>query len=273
MDILVKLEPLISLKVNGVGLTPHQLEVIRAIYETGSQKAAAERLGISTPVLHRYLHQIEAKVTQALVVANTRGTVLNAEGEAIAQEFEALKNRLKRKDAIVIGCTIVTEDLLLSTLSGMDKEGRYELIISDDERNMQDFNAHLMDIVVLDDPLYAYESEGVQWEEVAEDRLYHIERGKAYAIYRFGAQRIGFRHLDTQKVEYKIERIEHSISSLMRSNLSYFINESLVLKKGLNLRSSTDPEAFKHKILAMFWEERPEILLAVSEMSKRSLKM
>jgi DNA-binding transcriptional LysR family regulator len=266
----MELEPAISLVVNGAKLTPHQLEVIQNIYETGSQKAAAQRLGIATPVLHRYLRQIEAKIGQALVETNSRGTILNADGEAIALEFIALKNRLRTRRAIVIGGTIVTEDLIMAALSAMKDPERYELIISNDERNMQDFRARLMDVVVLDDPIYAYETPGAMWDEVAEDRMLHIERSPAYGRFRFGAQRIGFKHLEVNQVEHHIDRLEHSIGALLRSNLSFFINESLAMRKGLNLRSATDPELLRHKILALYSQEGPEVLAIVNEMAKRS---
>jgi len=268
----VKLEPAVALLVDGRQLTTHQLEVIEAIYETGSQKAAAEKLGLATPVLHRYLHQIEGKVGAKLVDSTPRGTILNSEGEAIAKEFQALKRKLGRAGKVVIGCTVVTEELVLSSLSAIGDPGDYDLIISTDERNMRDFRARMMDLVVLDDPLYAYETDDAQWEEVAEDRLLHIERSQVYSVYKFGAQRIGFRYLESTGTSFKKEKEEHSLSSLIRSNKSFFVNESLALRKGLNLKSATDPELLRHKILGIYWERTPEISAMIKEMSERPLR-
>jgi molybdenum-dependent DNA-binding transcriptional regulator ModE len=268
----VKLEPAVALLVNGRQLTTHQLEVIEAIYETGSQKAAAKKLGIATPVLHRYLHQIEAKVNARLVDSTPRGTVLNSDGEEIAKEFIALKRKLGRTGKVVIGCTVVTEELVMSALSAIDHADEYDLIISTDERNMRDFNARMMDLVILDDPIYAYEMDGAQWEEVAEDRLLHIERSQVYGVFRFGAQRIGFKYLESKGTPYRKERQDHSLSSLIRSNTSFFVNESLALRKGLSLKSATDPDLLKHKILGIYWEERPEVAVILKEMAKRSLR-
>ena len=267
----MRLEPSVALKVNGTELTPHQLEVILAIYQTGSQKAAAARLGIATPVLHRYLHQIEAKCGQKLAETKATGTELNDEGEEIAKEYLALQKRMNRGDKVVVGCTPVTEELLFTTLSALNDPSVYQLIISDDERNVQDFQARLMDIVVLDDPLFAYETDGLNWEEVAEDRLIHVERNSAYGRYRYGAQRIGFKYLEAKGEQYRIERTEHSLAALMRSNMSFFVNESLTMRKGLSLRSSTDPDQFRHKILAVYWEEGPAVDALVKELKKRSL--
>jgi DNA-binding transcriptional LysR family regulator len=267
----MRLDPVVNLKVNGHGMTTRQLEVIRAIFETGSQKAASLRLGISTPVLHRYLHQIEAKAGTRLVETTPKGTVLNDDGEAIALEYLALLRRMDRSDRVVVGCTIITEDLLLSSLSSLNDPNAYDLIISDDERNMKDFNARMMDLIVLDDPLYAFEADGPLWEPVAEDRLIHVERGAAYARFRFGAQRLGFRHLDTNHISYRVERSEHSLPSLLRSNMSFFVNESLALKRGQAPKSATDPELFKHQIIAMHWEPKQEVQALVRELSRRSL--
>ncbi|QLH75223.1 MAG: LysR family transcriptional regulator [Methanomassiliicoccales archaeon] len=268
----MKLEPAVALVVNDRSLTTHQLEVIEAIYETGSQKAAAKRLGISTPVLHRYLHQVEAKVGMELVRAGPKGTVLNSTGEEIAKEFIALKAKLRQTGKVVVGCTVITEELVLSALSSVIGPEDYDLIISTDERNMRDFKARMMDLVVLDDPLYAYDMDDILWEEVAEDRMLHVERGLAYGVYQFGAQRIGFRYLDTKGVQYRLERKEHSLSSLIRSNMSFFVNESLAMRKGLDLKSSTDPDLLKHKILAVYWSESPKINMLLREMSKRTLR-
>jgi DNA-binding transcriptional LysR family regulator len=267
----MRLDPGVNLSVNGHSLTNRQLEVVRAIFETGSQKAAAARLGISTPVLHRYLHQIEAKAGTRLVETTPRGTVLNDDGEAVAREYLALLKRMDRSERLVVGCTIITEDLLLSSLSSLNEPDVYDLIISDDERNMKDFNARMMDLIVLDDPLYAFETDGPLWEPVAEDRLIHVERGPAYGRFRFGAQRLGFRHLDTNHVSYRVERSEHSLAALLRSNMSFFVNESLALKKGHALKSATDPELLRHQIIAMHWEPRPEVMALVRELARRSL--
>lgn len=265
------LEPSVSLSVDGKRLTPHQLEVLRAVYETGSQKAAAARLGIATPVLHRYLHQIEAKVGAKLVDTTPRGTVLNAEGEELAQEYMALRRRMDRGAQVVIGGTIITEELVLSAVSAMPEADRYDVIISDDERNVKDFQARMMDLVVLDDPLYAYDIDGVTWQEVGEDRLLHQFRGASYGRFRYGAQRLGFRHLQSTGQEYHIERTETSLSALLRSNLSFFVNESLAMRKGLPLRSATDPDLLKHKILAVYWQSVPAVDGLLRELSRRRL--
>ncbi len=116
-----------GLEVNGVNLTSHQLEVIYAIYRNGSQRSAARSLGITTPVLNRYVRQIEAKTHTRLADSTPTGTVLTDDGERIAKEFAALNARMAKTTSLVVGCTIITEDLLLSSLSKVDPEGRLDL--------------------------------------------------------------------------------------------------------------------------------------------------
>jgi len=265
------LKPVVSLRVNGVALTPHQLDVLLAVYREGSQRRAAEKLELATPVVHRYLNQIERKVKARLLEASPIGTDLTEEGKKIALEYAALLERMKLGESIVVGCTIITEDLLLLVLSGLDSEAQYDLIISDDERNLKDFKAGLMDVVVLDDPLYAYEMEEGMFDEVGDDRMIHVEKGPSYLRFRYGAQRIGFRHLDATNVVYTIDGTVRSISPLLRSNKSYFINESLALKKGLKLMSATDPYLLTHKVLALYREESPEVMWLLRELKRERL--
>lgn len=265
------LKPVVSLRVNGAGLTPHQLDVLLAVHQEGSQRKAGQRLGLTTPVVHRYLAQMEAKVGVKLLKTSAQGTILSEQGKQIALEYSALLARMKDTGATVVGGTILTEDLLLSVLSRLDGEAKYDLIIADDERNMKDFEAGLMDLVLLDDPLYAYDVENAQIEDIAEDRFIHLDKGASYVRYRYGAQRIGFRHLDSLALEYSIDGTSRYLPSLLRSNKSCFVPESLALKKGLKLSSATDPNLLAYRILALFRAEKESISWLVRELKKERL--
>ncbi len=267
----MQVEPSVTLLINGKKVTARQLEVLVAVDEEGSQNRAAERLEISTPVLHRYLGQLEERAGTPLTETTRRGTTLTMEGRAVVREFKALKGRARSGESVTVGCSIITEELLLSVLSGMGSGGDYDLIISDDARNLKDFRAGLMDVVVLDDPLYAYEFEEARWEEVADDHLVHVRRGDNYMRFMYGAQRIGFRHLDVQGMEYNIIGTTRSLADLVRSGLSFFINHSYLARKGIHLRSSTSNQMLNHKILAMLSEESIEVERLVAEMRKSRL--
>ncbi|HTY46976.1 MAG TPA: LysR family transcriptional regulator [Methanomassiliicoccales archaeon] len=252
-------------------MTPRQLEVLLAVYSQGSQRKAAEKLGLAVPVLHRYLAQTEAKCRTKLLQASPVGTVLTEEGKEVAREYAALLERMKISESVVVGGTILTEELLLGVVSALDSEAKYDLVISDDERNLKDFKAGLMHVVLLDDPLGAYEMEDVRFEEVAEDRLLHVDHGPSYVRFKYGAQRIGFRHLDFEGVKYSVEGTTRSLTSLLKGNRSFFINESLALRKGAKITSATDPSLLEHKILALYREETPEVSWLLRELKRERL--
>ncbi len=267
----VQIEPSVSLLINGEVITVRQLEVLVAVNEEGSQNRAAERLGISTPVLHRYLKKLESRADAPMITTSPTGTELTREGRAVVREFMALKGRTRSGESITVGCTIITEELLLSALSNMDSEGVYDLIISDDERNLKDFKAGLMDIVVLDDPLYAYEFEDARWEEIAYDHLMHFHMGRSYLRFKYGAQRIGFRPLESQCEPFSITGTTRSLSNLIRSGLSFFINQSYASRKGVDIRSRTPPHLLGHKIYTLFSEQSAEVDRLVAEMRRGKL--
>lgn len=267
----MEIEPAISLVINGVSVTSHNLEVLKAVYEEGSQKQAASKLGISVPVLHRYLRRMEERIGVRLLVTSPSGTGLTEEGERIVIEYSALRARVRTGESVVVGGTIITEELLLSALSRIDKTGKYDLVISDDERNLRDFQAGLMDIVVLDDPLYAYELEGVKWEEIADDELVHVDRGPNYLRFKYGAQRLGFKLLNSQGAKYKEKGTVRYLPYLISSNLSFFVNQSLLSRKGIRLKSATEMKMLAHKIIAVYRKEDIDVLKLVSELKKERL--
>jgi len=153
-------------------------------------------------------------------------------------------------------------------MTAADPEGECDLIISDDQRNLKDFRAGLMDVVVLDDPLYLFDLEGVSWQEITTDRLLHVDRGPRYAGFVYGAQRIGFRHLQSTGVEHSIVRTFRSPEMMVASGLSYFINESLALRKGLKVRSDTDPAKLVHQINAVYRKETPKVRKLVTALRR-----
>ncbi|MDD1773661.1 MAG: LysR family transcriptional regulator [Methanomassiliicoccales archaeon] len=264
-------EPAIAFVINGVSITPHSLDVLKAVYEEGSQKRAAGRLGISVPVLHRHLHRMEQRIGARLLITSPSGTGLTEEGERIVLEYSALRTRVRTGESVVVGGTIITEELLLSALSKIDRTGKYDLVISDDERNLRDFRAGLMDLVVLDDPLFVYELEGVRWEEVADDELVHVDRGQNYLRFKYGAQRLGFRFLDSEGIKYKVKGTVRYLPYLVGSNLSFFVNHSLLSRKGIRLKRATEMKVLAHKIIAVYSKEDAGVLRLLRELKKERL--
>jgi DNA-binding transcriptional LysR family regulator len=248
-----------AVQVDGRPLTPKQAEAVLALFLNGTQRAAARSLGVSAPVLNRHLRQVEAKAGRPIMECGARGTMLNELGESIAREQLALQGKQRERERLAVGCTPLSQELLLQALNVVDPQGEAEVVISEDRHNMSEFRAGMLDLVVLDDPIYAYEMEGAEWEEVGSDRLVHVRRGTDYALYRFGPQRLGFKHLDSTKETYSVIRTYSSLAALMRSNYSFFVSESLLAKKGHRLRSATDPDLLSYAILCLYRPGRPQV--------------
>ncbi|MBR4227317.1 MAG: LysR family transcriptional regulator [Candidatus Methanomethylophilaceae archaeon] len=70
----------ISLEVNGTLVTARQIEALLAVQDTGSQASAARRLGISAPVLNKYISAISAAAGADVLRTTPAGSALTAEG-------------------------------------------------------------------------------------------------------------------------------------------------------------------------------------------------
>ena len=71
--------------------TTNQLEVLKAVKETGSAGAAAEKLGISRQAAHQAIKRLEASEGLALVEGDsTRGTKLTPAGRGLVKRSDRL---------------------------------------------------------------------------------------------------------------------------------------------------------------------------------------
>lgn len=247
---MVRVQASLTVQVNGHVLTDKQAKAVLALFLNGTQRAAARSIGISAPVLCRHLRQVEVKAGAPIMECGARGTVLNELGESIAREQLALQGKLKERQQLAVACTPLTEELLMQALNAADPQGKADLVISDDRHNMTEFQAGLIDLVLLDDPIYAYESEGANWEEVGSDRLLHVRKGEDYAAYRYGPQRLGFLSLDSEKRPYRVVRTYSSLGALLRSGHSHFVSEGLLVRKGHRPRG--DEPSIPYAIICLY---------------------
>lgn len=247
---MVRVQASLTVQVNGHVLTDKQAKAVLALYLNGTQRGAARSLGISAPVLCRHLRQVEVKAGAAIMECGARGTVLNELGESIAKEQIALQGKLKERQQLAVACTPLTEELMMQALNAADPKGEAEVVISDDRHNVTDFQAGLLDLVLLDDPIFAYESEGSSWEEVGSDRLLHVRKGEDYASYRYGPQRLGFLSLEAERRPYRVVRTYSSLGALIRSGYSHFVSEGLLVRKGYRPRG--DEPSIPYAILCLY---------------------
>jgi molybdate transport repressor ModE-like protein len=234
----------------GKRITDRQTEVLNAVHERGSMNSAARSLGISPPVAYRHIKELERAAGEKVLYASPRGSVLTECGKDILRRTMSAGERLRNDRRFTVACSPVTEELLMSVISSVGASA--DLVIADDEVNMRMLRKDEADIVILDDPVHVFDDDSLQWQEIGQMGMVHVDKGRSYMRYRYGAQRIAFRHLDAAGKDYTIDAETLSLNDLLDSGKSFFIDEVLLIRKGKRIRSSTDPALLRHSILAVY---------------------
>jgi molybdate transport repressor ModE-like protein len=263
----VDIEIKASAASRGKKMTDRQFEVLNAVHESGSINAAAKMLNISPSVAYRHVKEMERITCETLIKATPRGSVLTEDAIRMLRSMTAASVRLSEGRRFTVACSPVTEELLMSVLSSIDANA--DLLISDDERNMKALRKDDVDIVILDDPVHVFDDDSLQWQEIGQMGMIHVDKGTSYIRYRYGAQRIAFRHLDSVGKEYTIDSETLSLNDLLDSGKSFFIDDVLLMRKNIRMHSSTDPALLKHSILAVYKETSGNIDKLVNELIRR----
>ena len=72
----MKLEARAEVVINGEAVTYRQLEALEAVSRTGSMASASREMGVSVPVVHRYISNIEVAAGEPVTQSTPMGTVL-----------------------------------------------------------------------------------------------------------------------------------------------------------------------------------------------------
>ena len=248
------IEPELHLRINGRHISAKRIAVLSAVDVCGSQNRAASLCGISVPVLHRYLHEMEDIVGVPLVKAERRKTVLTTEGRELLQRYGEYMEAMRRIEMPTIACTPISSPIVRRAADGV-KDFLFNIIEADDCTNLLLLQKGIPDIVVFDDPVHVYNYSMHNPQclhfEVFQDTLMHFHAGSGYQKLRFGAQRIGFRYLEKRGIEFTIERVANSVDNLLDTGLSFFINRSLAMRFHFPLKNFTSSSEFNHSILAL----------------------
>ncbi len=240
--------------INGKTVTNRQLEVLSAVGDHGSMTSAASDLGISVPVVHKYVSQIEEAAGIPVTVSTPLGTKLTDAGKEIVEKHIATELRCRDDRKFTVCCSPVTEDLMMSVLSTL-KHTDTDLIISDDENNLRMMKEGIANYALLDDPMYLFDAEEFEWTEVGYMGMVMVDNGSSFIKYKYGAQRVAYMYLDSEERDYKIESVTYSLPELLGSNKSFFIDEFLLTRKGLRLKSAVDPKMLRHTINSIYRKE------------------
>lgn len=257
----------------GVEVTHRQLEALAALRDKGSMRRAAEALGISTPVLYKYVKEAEEKVGAELVSSSSRGTILTCDGKALLQMFEAFELRLKDQDGVRVAGTLVSERCILTAATALSASGiACRVWISTDEENLRMMDEGRLDCVVLDDALHAMErADMFEGTEVGADVLLHRRCGTDYVRLAFGAQRLAFRHLEQKRIEHRIVSTVFEPAVLDITDMSYFVNRSLVRRGVVKANGAREQRWSEHSVMAVPCSESTEVGRFVAEARRAGL--
>ncbi len=262
-----------ALVVDGENITHRQLVALSALKRRGSMKKAAEELGISTPVLYKYIREVEAKIGVSLVESNSKGSKLTVQGMELIDRFASYEKRLDDQPQLKVAGTLVSESCLLTAATALSKKGiDCSIWISTDDENLRMADQGIMDCMVLDDALFAMErSQEVVGTEVGSDLLLHRDSGPRYLNLAFGAQRLGFRHLEEKKVEHQVVFKVFEPAMLDYTELSYFVNRSLVRRGIVKAEDATEQRWSIHSIMAIPFSDHADVAAFIDEARRAGL--
>jgi molybdate transport repressor ModE-like protein len=258
---MVDARPRVVFVSEGQEITHRQMEALAALHEKGSMKKAADAIGVSTPVLHKYVREIEVKADANLIASTSKGSRLTEAGLELLRRFRAYELRLKDEEVLRVAGTVVTERCLLSAATELSDNGiACHVTISTDEMNMRLMDEMRLDCVILDDAIFAMEkAQDIQSAEIGSDMLLLKEMGSRYARLGFGAQRLAFRYLDEKGIPHDVVRTIYEPTMVDRTDLSYFVNKSLVRNGIVRGDGAKDQKWSIHSVMALQCSENENI--------------
>ena len=264
---MASIKPRIVFVSEGLEITHRQMEALAALHAKGSMQKAAASLDLSTPVLHKYVREVEEKAGASLVSSTSKGSRLTTAGLELLERFRAYELRLEDPPTLRVAGTVVTERCLLTAATELSDTGKdVSVTISTDESNLRLMREMRVDCVLLDDAMYAMdEAPRVQSEEIGTDMLMFREAGRRFAKLSFGAQRLAFRYLTEKGLPHEVIRTIHEPTMLDRTDLSYFVNKSLVRTGVVRAEGANDQKWSVHSIIALRCSEHEDLELFVEE--------
>jgi len=258
---MVDARPQVVFVCDGQEITHRQMEALAALHEKGTMKKAADQLGLSTPVLHKYVREVEEKAGASLVASTSKGSKLTVDGVELLKRFRAYEHRLQDDRTLRVAGTIVSQRCLLSAATELSVDGKpVAVVISTDEENLKLVDQGRVDCALLDDAMFAMEKTAEESVfEIGLDILLHKDVGMRYARLAFGAQRLAFRYLHEKDIPHEVARMIYEPTMLDRTDLSYFVNKSLVRNGVVKAEGTVEAKWSIHSITALRCSEHEDI--------------
>ena len=259
----------VSLEVNGTVVTARQLEALLAVQDSGSQAAAAKRLGISAPVLNKYVSAVSSAVGADVLKTTPAGSTLTAEGLEIAHAARTMALRCDPSRCFTVCCSPVTEELVLSSMSTF-KAPAYRVVVSDDENSIRMMREDRADLAVIDDPLYLFDADEFEMQEISYMGMVLVDNGPSFMRYRYGAQRVAYMFMESSGREYSVDGETASLQELLGSGKSFFIDEIMLARRNIRYRSAVDPKMLRHAVTAIYRKETRVVSRLLKAMKART---
>jgi len=258
---LADVKPRIIFVTDGQEITHRQMEALAALHESGTMTRAAVVLGISTPVIHKYIHEIEEKADAELVHTTSKGSKLTGQGLDLLRKFRAYESRLIDGKQLRIAGSPVSQRCIMMAATELSTDGKdCTVTISTDESNLRLMDENRVDCVVLDDAMFAMEkAPEANISEVGSDMLMLKDVGPKFARTKFGAQRLGFRYLEDKQIPHEIVRDIFEPTMLDHLDLSYFVNRSFVRTGVVKAIGAKDQAWSMHSISALQCTEHEDL--------------
>jgi len=258
---MADLKPKVVFVNDGQEITQRQMQAFVALSEKGSMKKAADALGVSTPVLYKYIREVEDRADSALVSSTSKGSTLTPAGRELLARFKAYERRLEDDKTLRVAGTVVSERCVLAAATELSDDGiPCKVVIATDEDNLRLMDEHRVDCVLVDDAVFAMErASETPTSEIGSDLLLQRDQGQRYAELSFGAQRLAFRYLKEKQIPYEIVRRIMEPTFVDRTDLSYFINRSLVRTGIVKAEGAKDQRWSIHSIMALQCSEHDDL--------------
>ena len=264
-------KPRVVFVTDGQEITHRQMEALTALHTKGSMKKAATFLGLSTPVLHKYIREMEEKSGLSLVTSTNRGSSLTSDGVELLKRFKGYERRLDdHPEVLKVAGTAVTERCLLTAATELSDTGKScSVILSTDEANLHLLDENRLDCIVLDDAAFAMDkAPEIASSEIGSDMFVFRDAGNRFAKLGFGAQRLAFRYLKERGIPYEIDRMIFEPTMVDHTDLSYFVNKSLVRTGLIKAEGAKDQTWSIHSIVALHATDHEDLPMFLEEASE-----
>ncbi|WP_457614914.1 helix-turn-helix domain-containing protein [Methanopyrus sp.] len=205
----MRLDVDVAIRVNGVLLTPEELELLLKLSEHGSMSKVAEEKGVTRSAVHKRIRNLEERLGCRLVESSPLGSYLTEHGRRIVIKYVNAKARLSKTETTIACSETVVEDVL----TALGKENDVDVIVPPHEK-MSRVEA---DVVVPDDPMVVFDRSDEAVGEpvvVRRTRLVRVGDGGGFVEVPGSAQRIYLTDLrNREKVKPKM-RVGYYASAL-----------------------------------------------------------